>query len=181
MKYPIITTENFFDEIVTMLKTNGEYPDILGYHCADRYSVKEIKDIDFDVRTGLMFGANEGIYLDVYLEGDIGFYDKDVHTFSLGTFKTLGTSKEDMRKMGILAADFIIAAKEYACAHKQELLRVGYQLEFYDGENRKSALWLGAESKENAVEKAKEYLLNKKYTKAIVTNCYSGEETIVNS
>lgn len=70
-----------------------------------RHNPVPITTYQFDLRSKLAYGGNEGIYLDLWIEY---FADKEKQRKGLGTFKTLDESNEAMHIM----ADFII--EEYA-------------------------------------------------------------------
>lgn len=57
----------------------------------------------FEMEGTPIFGGNEGIYLHINLIGHIDSDNGPVQRLSCVTFKTLDTSLEAMKKMGILA------------------------------------------------------------------------------
>lgn len=91
------TNKRLFEQIVETLKESGSLPDILDYHLAS-YDERKITTYEVDCVGRLSRGGSEGIYVDVYLEGE--------ETIKLGTFKTLGDDREAWTIMGRLMADF---------------------------------------------------------------------------
>lgn len=85
----------------------------------------DIKDIEFDVLGELKYGANEGIYLDMFLRGIIDESEEE-KTVLLCTFKTLDESEEAFYEMAKLQASFILEARKYVNEHRRELVRYGY-------------------------------------------------------
>ena len=108
-----MTTEELFEKICSLLKEKGKLPDILDYHLGP-IQPKPITNYAFDVRNNLDYGGSEGIYLDLTLECCEG---KATCFKDLGTFKTLGTSDQDMHIMAALLADFMIEATRYINAN----------------------------------------------------------------
>lgn len=103
MKKPM-TTEDLFNKICSILKAQDKLPDILDYGLATHHPVP-IRTYEFDLKSNLAYGGNEGIYLDLWIEY---FADDEKRTSSIGTFKTLDENKEAMHTMAGLLADFVI-------------------------------------------------------------------------
>lgn len=107
---PIMTSE-LFTNIVNILCEKNLLPnDILDYDMAT-HNNEPITTYYFDFINSLNYGSNEGIYLDLYIE--IRSQNGSDIVQHLGTFKTLLTSDDAMRKMGILLADFVIEGTRY--------------------------------------------------------------------
>ena len=70
-----MTTEEFFEKINSLLKGKGKLPDILDYGHPTSNPVP-IRTYEFALGNCLDYGANEGIYLDFWIEylvrNDIG-------------------------------------------------------------------------------------------------------------
>ena len=107
MKKPM-TTKELFNRIQSILKEKDKLPDILDYGLATNNPV-QIRTYEFDLKSNLAYGGNEGIYLDLWIEY---FVKNEKHTSGIGTFKTLDESNEAMHILAGLLADFII--EEYA-------------------------------------------------------------------
>ena len=74
-----------------------------------------LSDYEFDFDALVQFGANEGIYIDCSIRGhfDENEPSDKKQILHCGSFKTLGTSLEDMRIMGELAGSLVYFAREY--------------------------------------------------------------------
>ena len=104
-----MTTEELFEKINGILKEKGKLPDILDYSHAIG-SPDPIEAYEFVLGYGLTYGADEGIYLDLwikYLEGN------GKHIAAIGTYKTLYKDEDAMHTMALLLADFIIEEHSY--------------------------------------------------------------------
>lgn len=104
-----MTTEELFGKINSILKEKGKLPDILDY-CHAIGSSDPIRTYEFILGYGLTYGADEGVYLDLwikYLEGN------GKHTAAIGTYKTLYKDEDAMHTMALLLADFIIEEHSY--------------------------------------------------------------------
>ena len=112
MKKPM-TTKELFEKIQGILKEKGRLPDILDYGLATHRPVP-ITNYEFDLKSNLNYGSNEGIYLDLWIE----YYEgKQKQQKGLGTFKTLSIDNEAMHIMAALLADFIIEEYSYVNAN----------------------------------------------------------------
>ncbi len=108
-----MTTEELFNEICRILKEKGRMPDILDYGLA-AHSPVPVTNCEFDLKSNLDYGGNEGIYLDIWIEYSA---EEKKCISGLGTFKTLNTNHEAMHTMAGLLADFIIEEYAYVNAH----------------------------------------------------------------
>lgn len=127
MKKPM-TTEELFDKIKDNLKVQGKIPTILDYGLATRNPVP-ITTYQFDLRSKLAYGGNEGIYLDLWIEY---FANKEKQRKGLGTFKTLDESNEAMHIMAGLLADFIIEEYAYVNANLDDFTWEGADVHAFD-------------------------------------------------
>ena len=93
-----MTTEELFEKIKGILKEKGKLPDILDYGIATSRPVP-IRIYEFELKNNLDYGGSEGIYLDLEIEY---FEDGEWHKDGIGTFKTLGESREAMLSDGEL-------------------------------------------------------------------------------
>lgn len=87
----------------------------MDYFHAECYKTMKLTDCEFDFDAHVQFGSNEGIYIDCSIRGHFDQNEPSDKTQILhcGTFKTLGTSLEDMRIMGELAGSLVYFAREY--------------------------------------------------------------------
>ncbi|MCD7883123.1 MAG: hypothetical protein LUI87_05385 [Lachnospiraceae bacterium] len=121
MKKPFTTAE-YFRLLCNRLRAKGQMPDdILDYALAAHDPVA-IRTCEFNLRSNLDYGANEGIYLDVSIEF---FEDGQRECRKLGTFKTLDESAEAMRTMARLLADFIVEDRAYVNSHLDDFTWTG--------------------------------------------------------
>lgn len=170
------TTKELFEKIRLALIENGEMPEnLLDYHLGTS-ETREIRDCEFDVKMDVHYGGNEGIYLFMYLEGNIGevkggkpCYEK----YDLGTFKTLVETKEALQKMSLLGANFIYAARSYVEENIDDFIWIGYRVAAYDNEGNYKGGYI-TPRKERAIElKAK---LEEKYSSVKVVDLSTREE-----
>lgn len=123
------TNEWLFDHIVGVLKEKNLLPDTLDYYLAEKYPIKELANYEWDTIGWLNFGC-EGIYLDMYAVGSVTTQNAQ-EKIHLGTFKTLGESREAMYVMAKLQADFVWETKEFVNSHLDEFTWFGYDVRFY--------------------------------------------------
>lgn len=129
MKKKLWTAETLFGAIVSQLKEKGLYPDSLDY-ASPTSERHEFKNMDFDIVGMTEFGGCEGIYLTVYAN-----YGRNKHV-CLGTFKTLGDSREDFYTMTKLQADFTIEGREFVMDHEDHFNWEGYDIQLFKDEKR---------------------------------------------
>lgn len=149
MKKKLYTNESLFNTIVSNLKEKGLVPDILDYDLSDR-NITDIRTCEWDCTADLRFGGNEGIYLDVYAEGNLG---NGQNKTRLGVFKTLGESKDYFYAMAKLQADFIWETREFVDSHMEDFNWTGYDIEFYKEERKTMHVWTA--TKESAYKSIK--------------------------
>lgn len=106
MSKKLYTTADLFNTIVNLMKEENTLLDILDYHLQTS-SPTPITHYAFDIVGDLQFGANEGIYLMMYLEGNITKKDKEYNRIHIGTFKTLRRDRAALKQMSVLMSDFI--------------------------------------------------------------------------
>ena len=104
-----MTTEELFGKINSALKEKGKIPNILDYGNATSDPVP-IRTYEFALGHCLDYGANEGIYLDLWIEYLV---DHEEHRADVGTYKTLYVDDNAMHTMAALLADFIIEEHSY--------------------------------------------------------------------
>lgn len=80
----------------------GQIEKILDYSIISRAD-HELRLCHFEMEGTPVFGGNEGIYLGIYLVGHIDDDHGPVQRFSCITFKTLDTSLQAMKLMGLLS------------------------------------------------------------------------------
>ena len=173
MKKEIYTNEKLFTTIINILKEKELLPDILDYYLADHHST-HILTCEWDTVCNLNFGGNEGIYLDVYAEGNIG---NNVEKIRLGTFKTLYENREAFYIMAKLEADFIIETRDFVNNHLDDFTWTGYDVKTFK-DNKQTGHW-------SVYNKDRAYNLLKRHYKygydyAIIIDNETGKETKVN-
>lgn len=137
MAKQLYTNESLFNTIVNLLREKGLLPDILDYDLSDR-NIADIKTCEWDCTADLRFGGNEGIYLDVYAEGNIS---KGHDKVRLGVFKTLCEDREAFYTMAKLQADFIFETRDFVNENLDDFNWTGYDIEFYREEKKTMHVW----------------------------------------
>lgn len=112
------TNEDLMNNVFELVKKNHCYDraeKIIDYFLPETFTVMKLSDCEFDFDANVQFGINEGIYIDCSIRGHFDENEPSDKTqiIHCGTFKTLGTSLEDMRIMGELAGSLVYFAKEY--------------------------------------------------------------------
>ena len=167
-----MTTEELFEKICSLLKEKGKLPDILDYHLGP-INPKPITNYAFDVRNNLDYGGSEGIYLDLTLECCEG---KTTCFKDLGTFKTLGTSDQDMHIMAALLADFMIESTRYINANLDDFTWEGANVYPVDDSGKKVRWGYSCHTMEAALKKKDELL--EKFQKVVVRDNATRKEIV---
>ena len=112
------TNEDLMNNVLELVKKNHCYDKaekIMDYFHSEAYKTMELSDCEFDFDAHVQFGANEGIDLECNIRGHFDENEPSDKSQILhcGTFKTLGTSLNDMRIMGELAGLLVYFAREY--------------------------------------------------------------------
>lgn len=125
-------TSEFFETIVKILSEKNLLPKDL--EAVSTYSLDphEILDDEWDLIGISRFGANEGIYLDMYMESfPVGGPSRQ---YLLGSFKTLYSDRNALYRMSKLSADFVLEGLNFRLEHSEDFNWTGYELSFFSGE-----------------------------------------------
>lgn len=172
MKKTLYHTDELFRMIDGKLKQAGMLPDILDYGLPTQEH-RSVKTISWDTIGIVNFGSSEGVYLDIYLMGDIG--GRQTERVKLGTYKTLSEDKEAFKAMSILNAEFVFAMREFVNAHMDDFNWIGYDVHFYrDG--KKVIGYTTSRDLASAKEFARARGRRDGYDYAILINNETGEE-----
>ena len=114
--YP--TTSELFTLINNNLKEKDLLPDHLEYDLPCGHPGREIQKISFDCFGRLVFGSNEGIYLEMFVSG---YFTPDgvASQAKLGTYKTLRNDKEAYKEMANLEVEFVFELMDYIDNHME--------------------------------------------------------------
>ena len=167
-----MTTEELFEKIKGILKEKGKLPDILDYGIATSRPVP-IRIYEFELKNNLDYGGSEGIYLDLEIEY---FEDGEWHKDGIGTFKTLGESREAMHAMARLLADFIIKGTAYINANIYDFTWTGADVRAFDEDGGRLGWCCSCSNMESALKKKDELL--KKYPQVAVRDNATRKERI---
>ena len=167
-----MTTEELFEKICSLLKEKGKLPDILDYHLGP-IQPKPITNYAFDVRNNLDYGGSEGIYLDLTLKCCEG---KTTCFKDLGTFKTLGTSDQDMHTMAALLADFMIESTRYINANLDDFTWEGANVYPVDDSGENANWGYSCHTMEDALKKKDELL--EKFQKVVIRDNATRKEIV---
>ncbi len=173
MKKHLYTNTEIFKLIMNQLQSENRAPDILEYALAESGPV-EIRNYEFDILGAVNYGSSEGIYVDLFLRGNIGYgWNGKEHT-RLGTIKTLRTDDDAFRQMAVLMADFQIAATRFVNAHLDDFTWLGFDIDYFrtgEAERSYGVTMKGVKSFDEAVEEAKRTLKRfPYYVKAVITH-----------
>ena len=133
-KKHLYTAEELFRIITKQLEDEGKIPEGLLEYSHATSENHEFRDYSFDILGTVNYGANEGIYIDLFFRGDIGNGAQGsylpANTGDIGTIKTLHTSDEAFHQMAALMADFQIAASRFVNAHLDDFTWVGFDIDY---------------------------------------------------
>lgn len=167
-----MATGDLFDKICGILKEKGKLPNILDYGLA-AHRIVSITNYEFDLKSNIGYGGNEGIYLDLWIE----YYVKGEKTVNaIGTFKTLREDNEAMHIMAALLADFIIEEYAYVNANLDDFTWEGANVYPFDESGKKLAWGYSCRNIEAALKKKDELLA--KYSKVAVRDNVTRKEKI---
>ena len=175
----VITNQDLFNEIVTAVKESGTWPDIIDYALSDGDKV-ELYNYEFDPHFILKAGHSEGYYLDLAIKENYSLTEK-YDIASLGTIKTLDTSREGIMKMASLYGECLLAYEKIMNNNLDAFTRKGFDLHFIDPSGKPINFGFSEFKKlEKALEKFQEYKTKwpEKYAKAIIRNNLTREEKI---
>lgn len=169
----LYTTAELFRIINDELKAKGLIPDHIDYSLATSEKIN-IKAAGWDCIFVVMFGGNEGIYLDIFLRGDTGnIWYGDV---CVGTYKTLRTDKEAYADLANLGTEFVFAVRDFAIDHSSDFDWSGYKITFYSGDEKKVTYITYEDTPENFLERIFE---RENYDKAVVFDNWTKKEHTV--
>ena len=132
------TTHELFHEIDSILKEKGLLPSFLDYGIASGKENQEIRTCLWDPVFKTRFGGSEGIYLDLYLEGELDSSGKN-STCVIGTYKTLNGDDESFRQMAILGANFALETNHWTWNKLDDFTWTGYDIDYLlDGDVKRS-------------------------------------------
>ena len=126
--------KDLFNVIVDVIKEEGLLTDILEYYRPDPREF-EIRTYEWDVYADLFFGTCEGIFLDLYIQGNLGYKDAPEKIW-LGSFKTLRTDLAALKELATLQAYFIWYCKKFVDENIDDFEWTGYKVEFYKGDQK---------------------------------------------
>lgn len=117
-KKPMMISE-FFHAVDSILKAEGKIPAGIetAQPCLSSMD-RELRTTSWTILHTAAYGSNEGIYLDLAIQGRIA--DGAEGRFDLGLYRTLSTHDEDMYAMAKLGADFYMMGLRYLQDHFED-------------------------------------------------------------
>lgn len=123
------TNEELFNAVNAALKEKGLFPAALDYGLAET-SQKQIRTTEWNVIGRVTFGC-EGIYLDLWAEGDV-YGEGKCERVKLGTYKTLFADRTAHKMMACLGSDFVFETEEFVQKNRKAFNWTGFSVDFYD-------------------------------------------------
>ena len=170
-----MTTEELFERINSILKEKGKIPDILDYSLATGNPIP-VRTYEFDLRSSLDYGGNEGIYLDLWIEYQV---EDEKRRAAVGTYKTLYEDDNAMHIMASLLANFIIEEHSYVNNNLDDFTWEGADVHAFK-ENGERVNWGYTCGTIEAALKKKDELL-KHHKKVVVRDNTTRKEKIYES
>lgn len=172
------TSAELFTCIVEKLKSNNELPDILDYSLECKHCATQILSEDFEFTCQLEFGASEGIYLHAFITSELN--NDPVNVTPIGTFKTLAEDKESFRRMGVLEADFLWAAREFGYEHYDDFKWNGFDVYFFINDDTEAGYhYSGIPNKEYAMDLIEKELEKNFYKIAVLRDNKNRKDMVV--
>lgn len=114
--------KDFFKNVESIVVKEKRYPESLFDYALPSTKNKdvEINTIYFDVVSVVSFGTSEGIYLDLYIQGE---YNSDCADgrIHLATYKTLYETDIAYITTGVYGCEFCLAARKFLNEHWAEI------------------------------------------------------------
>ena len=123
------TTGELFQVINASLKAKGKLPSFLDYGLPSGKEDREILTHFWNVTYKVRFGGSEGIYLDMFLDGEMDA-SGEAGEYRFGTYKTLNGDDEAFRQMALLGAEFSLEAYHWLSERLADFTWTGYDVSF---------------------------------------------------
>ncbi len=184
MKRKVYTTDELFLIIMKQLTDEEKVPGIIDYALPEGNAVP-LMNYAFDVLGCVNYGYSEGIYVDLFYNGDIGA--SQVTKGQIGTIKTLRRDAESFRQMALLMSNFQINAHQFINSHLDDFTHTGYDAHFYfDGDSEDNFRYGYTDHRSKSLNEAKKdacrYLCMEPpydYDYAIVLENSTGKEVFI--
>ena len=164
----ILNTNDLFNEVSATLKKQEDMI-FLDYIAGDEVHSRGILDTEFSVTAETEFGANEGIFVNLYVSGNIG---SEEGRFYIGCLKTLYEDDVHFLQMAQLGAKFQLIARKWINNNEQILKRTGYRLTFFVEGVEICNVMTAKSNIPNVIDKYSKYY---KCDSVKITNLYSYE------
>ena len=158
-----VTTEEFFNIIKNILREKNKLPDILDCGLATLKPIP-IRTYEFDMRSDLSCGGNEGICLALWIEYCA---NGEKCENEIGIFRTLYRDDNAMHVMAALLADFIIEGYAYVSANLDDFTWEGVDI-YPFSEKGERLKWGYSCGSLKAALRRKDELLRKNYPKVVL-------------
>lgn len=116
------TTEEFFDKLMSFVKENSKAT-INEEYCIGHFTDRVLDTYEFDVVSEIVFGSNEGTYLQVLIRfrtGEVVF---------IGAVKTLDEDVDAFRQLGILSGEIAYYSRKFVNQNLNDFTWEGYRIE----------------------------------------------------
>ena len=148
------TVQDLGEDILLQLKTDHLYQADLLEYAITAPQREKIYNNEFDLVGDLRYGANEGIYLDIYIQGDYSANPGEFVKRRVLTFKTLRVDNEALYDMAKLQASCMIVFNSYMRENASAYERRGYKcVRQKDGVKGKAAIFCESEEKAKMYKK----------------------------
>ena len=123
------TAAELFRIINSRLEERGSLPDILDYGIPSGADDRQILTYFWDAVFKVRFGGSEGVYLDVFLDGELDESGQCACCL-IGSYKTLNRDEEAFRRMALLGADFSLETHRWLSERLDDFTWTGYTVDF---------------------------------------------------
>ena len=130
------TVKEFFEKVKEKICNEGNWPDGIDYALPENKEL-EIRSSEFSVVSQVAYGGSEGIYLDIYLDGSIDEKQEKYSRIRIAVIKTLSESREAMRIMAKLGADWVVDVTAIVNENMEDFTWDGFKVQLYNSEGRK--------------------------------------------
>ena len=130
------TVKEFFEKVKEKICNEGNWSDGIDYALPENKEL-EIRSSEFSVVSQVAYGGSEGIYLDIYLDGSIDEKQEKYSRIRIAVIKTLSESREAMRIMAKLGADWVVDVTAIVNENMEDFTWDGFKVQVYNSEGRK--------------------------------------------